>query len=295
MAELSAAALAGTAFAVAVLALGRAGAPLRFPRLEARVADRLGRLVAAEAGRAEAAGLRLGAGATVGLELLLAGCAGTAGYLLTGMPVLAVAAAGLGLGALRGLLAARATSLRRERQDAVLAAVRTLRQLLETGAVGVSGALEVLAQRGPAPLRAEFQAVVAGGLGPVAWALARRRVGEPVFDLLSTAILVQRPGGGELGPLFRELEESVTAAHEVEREATAMQVQARSASTLILSLPLAFLAVMCLLRSPYLDVYRALPGQLFLAAMLAVMAAAHVLIRRWLRLPEEPRLELADV
>jgi tight adherence protein B len=294
MAELSEAVLAGTAFAFAVLALGSTGGSLRLPRLEARVAAGLWRLFAAERDRAQAAGLRLGAGATVGLELLVSGCAGAAGYLLTGMPVLAVAAAGLGLGALRGLLAVRAVALRRERQDAVVAAVRTLRQLLETGAVGVTGALEVLARRGPAPLRAEFQAVLAGGLGPVAWALARRRVSEPVFDLLSTAILVQRPGGGELGPLFRELEESVTAAHEVEREATAMQVQARSASTLILSLPLAFLGVMCLLHSPYLDVYRTAPGQLFLASMLTVMAAAHVLIRRWLRLPEEPRLELAD-
>ena len=294
MAELPAALLAGMAVSVALLSLGGAGVALRVPPLEARVGAGLRRLVAAEGDRMEAAGLRLGVGAMVSLELLLGGCAGAVGYLVTGMPVLALAAAALGFGVLRGFLGVRSTALRRERQDAVVAAVRTLRQLLETGAVGVSGALEILAQRGPVTLRPEFQAVVAGGLGPVAWALARRRLREPVFNLLSAAILVQRLGGGEMGPLFRELEESVTAAHEVEREAAALQVQARSASTLILCLPLAFIGVLCLLRSPYLDVYRTTPGQLFLAAMLAVMGAAHVLIKCWLRLPEEPRLELVD-
>jgi Flp pilus assembly protein TadB len=292
MAEAAVALLVGAAIAIAVLAVG--GAPLRLLALERGTVTLLRRLAAREARRAEAAGVELGAAGAVAVELLLPSAGGGLGYLLTGMPALALAAGGLTLGVLWGALGLRSTALRRERQDAVVASIRTLRQLLETGAVGVPAALEVLAERGPRPLRREFQALVAGGARPVAWALARERVREPVFDLLAAAIIVQRPGGGQLGPLFRELEESVIAAHEVEREASALQVQARSASTLILCLPLAFLAVMCLLRSPYLDVYHTVPGELFLAAMLTVMGGAHILIRRWLRLPEEPRLELAD-
>jgi Flp pilus assembly protein TadB len=292
MAEAAAALLVGMAVAVVVLALG--GMPLHVPVLEEKARVALRSLAAGEAKRAQAAGLALGVAGIVTVELLLVSSSAGLGYLLTGMPALSLAAAGLTRGVVLGALGLRSRSLRRERQDAVVASVRTLRQLLETGAVGVTAALEILAERGPRPLRREFQAVVAGGARPAAWALARERVGEPVFDLLSAAVIVQRPGGGELGPLFRELEESVTAAHEVEREASALQVQARSASTLILCLPLAFLAVMCLLRSSYLDVYRTLPGELFLGAMLAVMGGAHVLIRHWLRLPDEPRLELAD-
>jgi Flp pilus assembly protein TadB len=284
--------LAGAAAAVAVLSLG--GVSLRLPGLEVKIGAHLRRLAARETARAEASGLRFGTKSMLGLELLLSAAAGALAFLVSGLPALGAAAAVLGIGGLLGFLGVRATALRRMRQDAVVAAVRTLRQLLETGAVGVPGAIEILAKRGPIALRAEFQTIVAGGGRPVAWALARRRIGEPLFDLLSAAVLVQRPGGGELGPLFRELEESLTAAHEVEREAAALQVQARSASTLILCLPLAFLAVMCLLRSPYLDIYRTQSGELFLGAMLAVMAGAHVLIRRWLQLPEEPRLELAD-
>ncbi|TMD55667.1 MAG: hypothetical protein E6I85_02450 [Chloroflexi bacterium] len=234
------------------------------------------------------------AGPQLPVEILAAGAGAAGAWLLTGMPALVVAGAALGVGALHGALRVRALRLRRELQDAVLAAVRTLRQLLQTGAVGVPAGIAVLAERGPVLLRTEFAGIQAARGSGAAWAAARRRIGEPIFDLLAAAVLVQRPSGGELSPLFRELEESVSAVYEVEREAAALQVQARSASTLILCLPLAFLAIMCVLRSPYLDVYRSFAGQAFLAAMLAVMGGAHLLIRRWLLLPEEPRLELAD-
>ena len=291
MLELGAATAAGLGTLLAVLAVGGVARPRLVERRLLRAARALAER---EAARGAAAGLSLSAASMIGLEVAVVACGLLLGYLLTGMPALAATGGGLALGSLRGALGLRSTALRRERQDGVVAAVRTLRQLLETGAVGVTGALEILAARGPAGLRPEFEAIGAGGGAPAAWAAARRRVAEPVFDLLSAAIVVQRPGGGELGPLFRELEESVTAAYEVEREAAALQVQARSASTLILCLPVAFLAIMCLLRSPYLDVYRTAAGQFFLAAMLAVMGAAHAFIRRWLRLPVEPRIELAD-
>ncbi|HVD01407.1 MAG TPA: hypothetical protein VNG93_09730 [Candidatus Dormibacteraeota bacterium] len=279
---------------VAVAALVLAGGPGRPRSAEAWLLRAADRLATAEAGRARASGFQSGRTGMVVVEGATGLLAGAAAYLVTGMPVLGLAAGGLAVGFLVGWLGLRAAALKRERQDAVVSAVRTLRQLLETGAVGVTASLEVLAERGPDRLRREFSGIVGAGGRPQAWAEARRRVAEPVFDLLSAAVLVQRPGGGELGPLFGELEDSVTAAYEVEREAVALQVQARSASTLILCLPLAFLAVMCLLRSSYLDVYRTLFGQLFLASMLGTMAVAQLLIRRLLRLPEEPRVELVD-
>ena len=270
------AAVAGLGVCVAVLAAGGFGVDVR------ELARRLEPLAARFAGPQTM------------VEVISAGAGAAGAWLLTGMPALVAAGGVLGVGVLRGALNTRALRLRREKQDAVLAAVRTLRQLLQTGAVGVPAGIALLAERGPVPLRSEFGAIQAAGGSGAAWAGARRRVAEPIFDLLAAAVLVQRPGGGELSPLFRELEESVAAVYEVEREAAALQVQARTASTLILCLPLAFLAVMCLLRSPYLDAYRSAPGQAFLAAMLAVMGGAHLLIRRWLLLPEEPRLELAD-
>ena len=294
MAEIAALA-AGCGAVLAVLIAGEDSVPgVRWHAIAA--------LVAKVAGLEDAAAARLAWPWLDGRRLLLAEATAAllgaaVGWALTGLPVLSAAGAALCLGGVRVSLSMRARGLRRARQDAVVEAVRSLRQLLETGAVSVAGALEVLAERGPAILRGEFSRVsrAAGGDQPgLAWAAAREAVAEPVFDLLSAAVLVQRPAGGELAPLFIDLEASVTAVYEVEREAEALQVQARSAAALILALPLAFLALMSALRSPYLDPYRQPLGEIFLAGMLAVMGSSYAWILHWLRLPSEPRLRLRD-
>jgi Flp pilus assembly protein TadB len=170
-----------------------------------------------------------------------------------------------------------------------------LRQLLETGAAGVQQAIEILGQRGPAPLRSDFRLIAANTAGRrQAWASARERIAEPLFDMLAAAVLVQGPGGGELAPLFADLESSVSAAQEVEREARALQVQARSASSIIVSLPIAFLVVLSSLHSPYLDAFRSSVGEAFLVAMLAVMGCSYIWMRRLLQLPGLERVRLSD-
>ncbi len=229
---------------------------------------------------------------------LAAGCAtGLAVGGLTALPVLAVAGGVLGVAMVRIAIAVALRGRVRARQDAVLESVRTLRGLLEAGGLGVQQGLSVLADRGPKPLREEFRALVAAGAAgrqAAAWARARARVSDPLFDLLSAAVLVQRPGGGALGPLFADLEESVAAIHEVTREAEALQVQARSAAAVIVLLPVVFLLVLSALRSPYLDAYHRPGGALFLAGALTVIGASYLWMLRWLRLPAEPRLAVAD-
>ena len=170
-----------------------------------------------------------------------------------------------------------------------------LRQLLETGATGVNQAIALLAERGPVALRADFRLITARPIGRrQAWKDARNRIGEPLFDMLAAAVLIQRPGGGELVPLFSDLESSVTAAQEVEREARALQAQARSASNIIVALPIAFLVILSTLHSPYLDTFHEPAGEVFLLAMLSVMAAGYVWMRRLLALPGLRRVRLID-
>jgi Flp pilus assembly protein TadB len=225
-----------------------------------------------------------------------AGVVGTAAAILfTGLPALGVAAFAGSIALVRVTVASRSHGLRRERQDAVLEAVRMLRQLLETGAGTVQQAIAILAERGPVPLRKEFRLIAATSLGKRhAWAAARDRVAEPLFDMLAAAVLIQGPGGGELAPLFAELEATVTSAQEVEREAEALQVQARSAAAIIVSLPVVFLLVLSTFRSPYLDAFHAWPGQLFLLGMLAVMGASYFWMRRLLHLEGLQRVRLSD-
>lgn len=214
---------------------------------------------------------------------------------LTGLVPLAVPAAIGSVGAVRTVVSARARSQQLMRQDAVVEAVRMLRQLLETGATNVHQAVEILGQRGPLSLRSEFRSIAAATGGRRhAWAAARMRIAEPLFDMLAAAVLIQGPGGGELAPLFTDLETSVTAAQEVEREARALQVQARSASSIIVALPIAFLLVLSALHSPYLDAFQNPTGEVFLLAMLGIMGCSYIWMRRLLRLPGLERVKLVD-
>ena len=214
---------------------------------------------------------------------------------LTGLPVLAVPGATAGVALVRGAVARRASARRAVRQDAVLEAVRMLRQLLETGATSVNQAIAMLAERGPLALRPEFRVIASRTVGRrQAWKDARERIAEPLFDMLAAAVLIQRPGGGELAPLFADLESAVSAAQEVEREARALQAQARSASTIIVALPATFLVVLSALHSPYLDAFHTSTGQLFLVAMFCVMAFGYWWMRRLLRLDGLTRVRLAD-
>ncbi|HEY8839267.1 MAG TPA: type II secretion system F family protein [Candidatus Dormibacteraeota bacterium] len=229
------------------------------------------------------------------LELAAAIGGGTVAGALTGLVPLAAPAAIGAVGAVHAVVSARARSQKVTRQDAVLEAVRMLRQLLETGATNVQQAIEILGQRGPAPLRAEFRLIAGATSGRrQAWSAARARIAEPLFDMLAAAVLIQGPGGGELAPLFADLEASVSAAQEVEREARALQVQARSASSIIVSLPIAFLVVLSALRSPYLDAFHKPAGEAFLLAMLGIMGCSYVWMRHLLQLPGLERVRLGD-
>ena len=230
------------------------------------------------------------------LAQLAVGIAGAvAASSVTGLVALALPGAIGSVALVRLVVGRRAHAARLRRQDAVLESVRMLRQLLETGAAGVQQAIAVLAERGPEALRQEFRLIAATPLGRrQAWNTARDRVGEPLFDMLAAAVLVQRPGGGELAPLFADLEATVAGAQEVEREADALQVQARSAAAIIVSLPVAFLLVLSVLHSPYLDAFHQLGGEAFLLLMLAVMGASYVWMRRLLRLEGLQRVRLVD-
>jgi Flp pilus assembly protein TadB len=283
--------LAGACVAVALLALSGPAPPAPLIRPLAAIRD--GEVALASALWGPRVDWRL----PMMLQLAAGAAVGLAAGGLTGLPVLAGGGAVLGVALARTSLRVAVRARIRARQDAVLEAVRTLRGLLESGGIGVQQALAVLAERGPVALRSEFGALVAAGAAgrqAEAWARARARVADPLFDLLSAAVLVQRPGGGALGPLFADLEDSVAAIHEVTREAEALQVQARSAAAVIVLLPVVFLLALSALRSPYLDTYHRPAGALFLAAALGVIGLSYLWMLRWLRLPAEPRLAVTD-
>jgi tight adherence protein B len=293
MIETAAALIAGFAVMAAVLAVG---APPPQSRIAALISATAARWWAREGALAAGTGWGwLDARTLLAVEGCAALAAATCATWMTGLIVLSVPAGAGAVSAARAVVKARSRAQQVMRQDAVLEATRMLRQLLETGATSVNQAIALLAERGPVALRADFRLITARPIGRrQAWKDARNRIGEPLFDMLAAAVLIQRPGGGELVPLFSDLESSVTAAQEVEREARALQAQARSASNIIVSLPIAFLVILSSLHSPYLDTFHEPAGEVFLLAMLSVMAAGYVWMRRLLALPGLRRVRLID-
>jgi Flp pilus assembly protein TadB len=293
MIETAAALIAGFAVMAAVLAIGARPAQ---PRISALVVATAARWWAREGALAAGTGWGwLDARTLLAVEGCAALLAAVCATSMTGLIVLSVPAAVGAVSAARAVVKARSRTQQVMRQDAVLEATRMLRQLLETGATSVNQAIALLAERGPVALRADFRLITARPIGRrQAWKDARQRIGEPLFDMLAAAVLIQRPGGGELVPLFSDLESSVTAAQEVEREARALQAQARSASNIIVSLPIVFLVILSALHSPYLDAFHEPAGEVFLLAMLGVMATGYVWMRRLLALPGLRRVRLVD-
>jgi Flp pilus assembly protein TadB len=293
MIETAAALIAGFAVMAAVLAIGARPAQ---PPISALVVATAARWWAREGALAAGTGWGwLDARTLLAVEGCAALLAAVCATSMTGLIVLSVPAAVGAVSAARAVVKARSRTQQVMRQDAVLEATRMLRQLLETGATSVNQAIALLAERGPVALRADFRLITARPIGRrQAWKDARQRIGEPLFDMLAAAVLIQRPGGGELVPLFSDLESSVTAAQEVEREARALQAQARSASNIIVSLPIVFLVILSALHSPYLDAFHEPAGEVFLLAMLGVMATGYVWMRRLLALPGLRRVRLVD-
>lgn len=293
MLEVLAAAGAGMAVTAAIVAVAMPP-PASRPSLPAARALRL--WLAGERSIARSTGWTwFGGEAFVAGQLVAGVIAGLGAASVTGLPVLAVPGWVAGVSAARAVVGRRARSRQAARQDAVLEAVRMLRQLLETGATSVNQAIAILAERGPVELRGEFRTIASRAVGRrQAWREARDRIAEPLFDMLAAAVLIQRPGGGEPVPLFADLESTVSSAQEVEREARALQAQARSASTIIVALPAVFLVILAALHSPYLDAFQTIQGELFLLAMLGVMAAGYAWMRRILELPGLRRVRLTD-
>src|SRR6267143_1472093 len=148
MLEVAAALCAGLGVMVAILAVGAAP--------PAAIEDALA-----------APWLRRHAGSPglVAIQAVVGALGGLAAALLTGLPVLTVAGAVGAVALVRGAISSHRRSRQVVRQDAVLEAVRMLRQLLETGAASVHAAIAILGERGPAPLRSEFRIIAATSVG----------------------------------------------------------------------------------------------------------------------------------
>ena len=216
-----------------------------------------------------------------------------AGVLCAGGWLLAGPLAGIVLAAAGPWVVGRALSVRRARRRAQLVAAapavaRTVADAL-AGGHSVRGALAAAAAGGldgaaAAELRAAAGALDAGASTEEVLERLRGRAGDPGWDTLVAAILLQRDAGGDLARLLRGLAERLEEARRAEADARSVTAQARFTAWLVAALP-ALAALLAELGSPgYLAslLGEPLPAALVVAS-LALQGAAILVVRRLAR------------
>lgn len=222
-----------------------------------------------------------------------AALAGLAAHLLLGWPVMAFAAAAVGVALPAWYLAGRRERRRAALQEAIADAVDALRDGVRVG-LGLEEALRALAAGGPAPLRATFAAIEhdasRAGLEP-SLRRARDEVADPVFDgVVAALLLAYRGGGRNLGAVLDGLGRSVRAQVQVRREVRAEQARNVLSARVIAGLPLVLLVAIRAVSPAYLDAFSTPAGQTVLALCVLSVAAGYALMLRATALPEGRRV-----
>jgi tight adherence protein B len=279
----AAAVLAAAAAAAGVLGAWECLATAEGTRIAARLASALGPLARArDEGRAPSTHERRRLG------LLSAGALFAAGWLLGG-PLLGLAAALGGPGAVVGVIRARRRRYQEELRRGAAPAARALADALAGGHAIRGGLGEIaptLAGATGHELRLAARALHLGEPTDAVLERLRLRAGCRAWDTLVAAILMQRDAGGDLARLLRGLAAALETADRLERDARTATAQARFTAWLVVGLPAAAAALAELAAPGFLASLVAAPLPATLATLaLLLQATGLVAIHRIVRPP----------
>jgi Flp pilus assembly protein TadB len=230
---------------------------------------------------------RLLAGVVVGL------LAGVGAWLMSGWPVLTLAAIAGGLLLPRAWATRTLAAEQAARSEAVAEVAAGLRDGVR-GGLGVTDALGGLARFGPPALRGELTEVAAQAaiLGlPQALEGFARRLGDPLADLLAaTLTLNHRLGGRNLAEVLDELAAAIRAEAHTLREVRARQAQQRLSAKLVAAAPVGILLAIRQTNPAYLTPFASPIGQGVLALALLLVATGYAAMVRLARAPAGTRL-----
>lgn len=241
--------------------------------------------------------LRSRLGAVAGHRRLLAAAAGTGlvVWVVTGW-VVAGAAAGLAVIGARRLRAGVAGARQLARLEALEAWTRRLADLLGSGAGGLEQAIGASVRTCPPPVAVEVGAL-AGRLRVVGPEVALRGfaddladIGSPAADLVAAALILRvRRGGHGLRPVLDALAADVADLVRARRAIDADRAKPRSNVRILLAVTGIVLGVTMAFARDYLAPFGTPAGQVMLAVITGVFAAAVLLLARITRLPDTPR------
>jgi len=250
----------------------------------------------------------LGAGLAAGVILIVVGLQGTQGLkprkiwrrlqylprrlaigvacgiavgLLTGWPVAALLAAGAGAVAPEVLRRRRTQGRSVSRVEAIAAWADMLRDTM-AGAAGLESALVATAPAAPPAIRAEVQRLAASltaeRIGPALRAFADR-VADPACDLVVAALLMAAEHQGrQLGDLLGALAAAAREEAAMRLRVEAERSRIRSDLQIIVVTVVGFIAALLIADRAYYSPYDSPLGQVVLAAIAGIFAAAFALL-----------------
>ncbi len=224
----------------------------------------------------------------------VAGLLGGVGvWLLTGWPVLTLAAVVAGFLLPRAWFSRADVQAQAARSEAVAEIAASLRDAVR-GGLGVTEALGALAAWGPPALRRELGELAAEasvlGLADALGNLARR-LGDPLADLLATTLaLNHRLGGRNLAEVLDDLAAAIRAEAQTLRELRARQAQQRLSAKLVAAAPFAILLLIRQTNPDYLTPFHSVIGQGVLALAVLLVVAGYAAMTVLARPPAGTRL-----
>lgn len=146
-------------------------------------------------------------------------------------------------------------------------------------------AFELIAREMDAPMGREVQLVVnevnLGNTLESALDNMQRRVASPDFELVVTAVLIQRQVGGDLASILDTISETIAERVRMRREVMTLTAQGRASGWVLAAIPVALFAILYMMSPSYLSpLIDTETGRMFMIGALVLEVIGFFVIQR---------------
>ena len=232
----------------------------------------------------ERSGLALNVREYLILRVVVAMTVGGASAIILPVPTLALGPAVLGYLGLGKWLDMRVSSRRRKLEDQMVEMLQMLASGLRAG-FGLLQALETSGEQMPDPLSAEIRRTLRdtamGSSVEQALSALNQRVGSPDFDIVITAILIQRSVGGNLAEILDNVAGTMRERARIRGEIRTLTSQQRMTGYVIGGIPIGLLGIFALISPEFTGKLFTDPlGQMMLGAACVSEFIGFMVIRK---------------
>jgi tight adherence protein B len=204
--------------------------------------------------------------------------------LLLGVPLVALPAAGLGYMLPAAVVWQRTQKRLGRFEEQLIDAMMLIAGGLRAGYSFLQG-VEAVVREMEAPIGEEFSKLlqdlrIGVNIDEALTTLARR-VGSEEFDMMVTAVLVQRQSGGNLAEILETIAHTIRERMRIRREVQTLTAQERWSSYLVGALPIVAFTWLTFINPQYLNLlFGTTSGRLLLAAAVVLELIGFFVIRR---------------